>query len=208
MEEKLLKGTTTVGIVCNDGVVLATETRATEGGLIAHKRTQKLFKISNRLGMTIAGLVGDAQVLIRDMQAEGALYRYQREKELSVKGAATILSNILYQRRFYPYYVQLLIAGVDKGGPSLYSLDAAGGTIPDSYVSTGSGSVMVYGVLEDRFRDNLSMEEGTELAIRGLRAAMARDSFSGGTIAVANITKDGFRMLDDAEVVKIRKKVI
>ncbi len=208
MEERLLKGTTTVGIMCKDGVVLATETRATAGSLIAHKRTQKLFQINDRLGMTIAGLVGDAQILIRDMRAECELYKYHRERDISIKGAATLLSNILYQRRFYPYYVQLLIGGVDEEGPSIYSLDAAGGSIPDKYVSTGSGSVMVYGVLEDRYKEGLSVEEGMELVIRGLKAAMERDSYSGGEISIATITKDGFKMLKDAEVAKIRKKVI
>jgi proteasome beta subunit len=207
MEEKLLKGTTTVGIVCRDGVVLATETRATADGLVAHKRTEKLYKINDRLGMTVAGLVGDAQLLVRDMRAEYELYRFQREEEMSIKGAATLLSNILYQRRFYPYYVQLLIGGMDDEGPALYSLDPAGGAIPDKYVSTGSGSVMVYGVLEDRFKEDLSVQEGSELAVRGLKSAMERDSYSGGEIAVATITKDGFKMLSDSDLSKIISKI-
>jgi len=199
-EKDFKKGTTTVGIVCDKGVVLATEHRATMGTLIAHKTTQKLYKLDNHMGMTVAGLVGDAQVLVRWMRAEAEIYRLKHNEGMSIKGASTLMANILNGRKFYPFWVQLVIGGVDTQGATVYSLDAAGGSIPDDYVTTGSGSPYVYGVLEDHFRKGMSIEEGTNLAIRGLHAAIKRDAASGNGIDVVRITKKGYQQLAEDEV--------
>ena len=193
-------GTTTVGIVCKDGVVMGADMRATMGHLIAHKQTDKLFKIDDHLAMTIAGSVGDAQTLVRWLTAEVELYRVKRNAPMSVRAASTLMANILNQRKFTPFYVQLLVGGVDLEGPSIYSLDAAGGSIPDKFVTTGSGSVFVYGVLEDHYKDGMSVDEGLDLAVRGLTAAMKRDSASGDGMMVASITKQhGFKLLTKEE---------
>ena len=133
-------GTTTLGIVCKEGVVIATETRATMGTLIAHKETKKLYPIDEHLALATAGLVGDLQVLARYLNAEANLYRLKRDVKIPVQSAATLMSNILNQRKFYPYYVQLILGGFDSTGGHVYSLDAAGGAIPDKYTSGGSGS--------------------------------------------------------------------
>ncbi len=191
MDKDVNKGTTTVGLVCEDGVVLATEMRATMGNLISHKTTKKLFEIDDHLGMTVAGLVGDAQTLARLLRAEAELYRVKRGEPMSVKAAATLLSNIMNQRKFAPYMVQLLVGGVDSEGEHVYSLDAAGGSIPDNFITTGSGSPFVYGVLEDHYEEGLSLDDGVDLAIRALNAAMQRDSASGDGIALTTITDDG-----------------
>jgi proteasome beta subunit len=199
---ELKKGTTTVGITCKDGVVIATEHRATMGTLIAHKKTQKLFKIDDNIGLTVAGLVGDAQTLARYLKAEAELYRLKRGSNMPIRAAATMLANILNGRSYYPYWVQLIVAGVDDDGYHVYSLDAAGGSIPDDYVTTGSGSPYVYGILEDYYKPDMSMNDTIDLAIRGISAAMKRDSASGNGISVASITKKEFKELDDAEVTK------
>lgn len=199
-EKDLKKGTTTVGIVCKTGVVMATEHRATMGTLIAHKTTQKLFKIDDHMGMTVAGLVGDAQVLVRWMRAEAEIYRLKHNEGMSVKGAATLMANILNGRKFYPFWVQLIIGGTDSHGSYIYSLDAAGGSIPDDYVTTGSGSPYVYGVLEDHFRPGMDINAGIDLAIRGIHAAIKRDSASGNGIDVAHINKKGYIQLDEDKV--------
>lgn len=199
-EKELKKGTTTVGIVCKDGVVVATEHRATMGYLIAHKKTQKLFKIDEHMGLTVAGLVGDAQTLARWLKAEAALYRLKNDKGMSIKAASTMMSNILNGRRYAPFWVQLILAGVDEDGGHVYSLDAAGGSIPDDYVTTGSGSPYVYGVLEDHYKKNISTKEGAEIAIRGLAAAIKRDAASGNGIELAIITKKGFSIWDDKKM--------
>ena len=202
-EEKVKEtGTTTLGLVCKDGVVLATERRATMGGMIAHKTTKKLFQIDEHLALTTAGLVGDVQILARYLRAEAKLYRLSTGIPMPVEAAATLMANILNKNKFTPYYVQLIIAGYDLEGAHVYSLDAAGGAIPDKYVSTGSGSPYVYGVLEDQYRDDMDIEEGLNLAIRAISAAMKRDSASGDGIDVAVITKEGFRFIPEDEVRK------
>jgi proteasome beta subunit len=209
MDPAVLKtGTTTVGIVCAEGVVMGADMRATMGHLIAHKETQKLFRIEDHMAMTIAGGVGDAQVLVRWLESEAKLYRLKRGAPMSIKAASTLMANILNQRKFAPFYVQLLVGGVDLDGPSIYSLDAAGGSIPDKFVSTGSGSVFVYGVLEDHYKDGLSVDEGLDLAVRGITASMKRDSASGDGMNVCSITrKDGFRLLSKEDVDKRKKKL-
>ncbi|MCK4614572.1 MAG: archaeal proteasome endopeptidase complex subunit beta [Thermoplasmata archaeon] len=199
-EKELKKGTTTVGIVCDKGVVMASERRATMGTLIAHKTTRKLFKIDDHMGMTVAGLVGDSQVLVRWLTAETEIYRLKHDEGMTIKAAATLMANILNGRKFYPFWVQLLIGGIDDRGPQVYSLDAAGGSIPDDYVTTGSGSPYVYGVLEDHYRKGISIEKGINLAIRGIHAAMKRDAASGNGIEVATITKKAFKRLTDKEI--------
>jgi proteasome beta subunit len=201
MEQKVNKGTTTVGLVCDDGVVLATEMRATMGNLISHKTTKKLFEIDDHLGMTVAGLVGDAQTLARMLRAEAELYGTKRGSEMSVNAAATLLSNIMNQRKFAPYMVQLLVGGVDEDGAHVYSLDAAGGSIPDNFITTGSGSPFVYGVLEDHYEDGMSLDSGVDLAVRALTAAMQRDSASGDGIALCTITEeDGYQQISEDEL--------
>ncbi len=208
MDQALHTGTTTVGIIVKDAVVMATERRATMDHFIAHKEAKglKLNQIDTHAAMTVAGLVGDAQVLVRYMSAELELYRLQRRVNMPIQAAATLLSNMLNQSKFYPYMVQLLVGGYDKK-PHLFSVDAAGGSIEDEYCSTGSGSPFVYGVLENGFRRDMSVDEGIELAIRGITAAKARDSASGGLIDVAVIDKtNGFKRLSDEEVIERIKK--
>ena len=199
-------GTTTLGMVCKDGVVIATESRATMGTLIAHKDTKKLYKIDEHLVLATAGLVGDLQVLARYLNAEANLYRLKREARMPVKSAATLMSNILNQRKFYPYYVQLILGGYDDTGGYIYSLDAAGGAIPDKYNSAGSGSPYVYGVLEDTYKDDLTISEGIDIAIRAITAATSRDSASGGKIDIAVVTKDGFKEISKDEIKKRMEK--
>ena len=195
-------GTTTLGMVIKDGVVMATETRATMGTLIAHKQTKKLYRVDDHLGLATAGLVGDLQILARYLNAEANLYRLKRDVKIPVKSAATLMSNILNQRKFYPYYVQLILGGFDSTGGHIYSLDAAGGAIPDKYTAGGSGSPYVFGVLEDNFRENMSSDEAVDLAIRAIKAAKERDAASGGDINVAVITKEGFREISEDEIKK------
>jgi proteasome beta subunit len=205
--EEVKKGTTTIGLVCKDGVVMATEMRATMGTLIAHRTTQKLFKIDDNLGLTVAGVVGDAQTLARYITAEVELYKLKRSQPMTVRSAATLTSNILAGSRFYPYYVGLILGGTDREGHHVYALDMVGGAIPDDFVTTGSGSPYVYGVLEDHYEKNMLVNDGMDLAIRSLHAAMRRDSASGDGYAVASITKDGFAVLDEKEIQKRLSKL-
>ncbi len=196
-----LKGTTTVGLVFDGGVVLATEKRATMGYFIASKRAKKVYQIADRIGMTTAGGVGDAQQLARIMTVECSLFQVRRGKPITVGAASTLLSNVLNGNRYFPYYVQLLVGGVDEHGPSIYSVDALGGaTMEEEIVATGSGSPMAYGVLEDRFTPNLSEDDAVGLSIRALRAAMRRDAGSGEGIHVVIITGQKYYEVPEEEL--------
>ena len=206
MEQNVLKGTTTVGVICTDGIVLASERRATMGHFIASREAKKVYQIGDTIGLTIAGSVGDAQQIVRAMTVESKLYEMRRKEPVTIKGLTTMLANTLNSNRYYPYSVQLLIGGVDKNGPSLYSLDAMGGTIEETKaVSTGSGSPIAYGVLEDNYKEGMTVDEGAELAIRALHNAMKRDSASGDAISVAIISKGTFARMSEEDVAKYRK---
>ena len=201
-EERLLKGTTTIGLVCKDGVVLATERRATAGSFISNKQTQKLFKIDENIGITIAGLVGDAQVLARYLKAEVSLYRLRRSAPMTAEGAATLLANILSGNRYYPYYAWLILGGVDNKGSHVFSVDPAGGCIEDKFVSVGSGSPFAYGIVEEGYSRDLATGDAVDLALRGLTAAMKRDSASGDGYLAHVITPKEYRELSEDEINK------
>ncbi len=207
-QEGVLKktGTTTVGLLTSEAVILGAEKKATMGYLVASKRTKKILQIDERMGMTIAGLEGDAQALARYMQAELKLYRLKEEKPPTVRAAAVLLANILYSRRFFPYLVQLLVGGYDTK-PRLYSFDPSGALQEETdYFSTGSGSPIALGVLEDRYRPDLSLEEAKRLVVKAIDAATKRDIASGGSgIDVVVIDKKGYRELDPKEIEKLRK---
>lgn len=199
-DKNTLEGTTTVGITCEDGVVFASERRASMGNLIAHKVAEKIFRIDDHIAATIAGSVADAQSLMKVISAEVSLYKMRNGESISIESASALAANILHSS---PSYVQTLLGGVDEKGASIYSLDPAGGMIKDSFISTGSGSTFSYGVLEDRVKENINVEEAVEVAIRSIKAATERDTYSGNGILVATVTKDnGFEMLSKEEVDK------
>jgi proteasome beta subunit len=196
--QESMKGTTTIGIVFKDGVILATEKRATMGYMIASKKAKKVYKVADKIGMTTAGGVGDAQQLARILTVECNLYQIRRSRSITVGAAATLLSNYLNQNRYFPYYVQLLVGGIDETGPSVYSVDAMGGaTKEEEIVATGSGSPMAYGVLEDRFRKDMNEDEAIDIAVRALKSAMKRDAGSGEGIHVVVITKDKYQEMGE-----------
>jgi proteasome beta subunit len=189
-------GTTTVAIVCKDAVVLAAEKKSTLGYLVASKESEKIIPLDTHIAMTIAGVSGDAQILARYLKAEFKLFEIEHRRKITIKGAAVLLSNILQSSKYFPYYVQLIIGGVDDYGPSIFDIDAVGGIEKDKkFISTGSGSPIALGVLEDQYRDGMSVDEAKELAKRAIKAAIERDIASGGrAIDIAVITKDGIKI--------------
>lgn len=199
--QESMKGTTTIGLVFSSGVVLATEKRATMGYMIASKKAKKVYQVADRIGMTTAGGVGDAQQLARILTVECNLYQIRRSRPITVGATATLLSNYLNQNRYFPYYVQLLVGGIDENGPSVYSVDAMGGaTKEEEIVSTGSGSPMAYGVLEDRFVPGMNRDEAIDLAVRALKSAMKRDAGSGEGIHIVVITKESYEELSEEQL--------
>jgi len=203
--EQTKTGTSTVGVTFNGGVVVGADHRATMGHFVANKSVQKLFRIADNLALTTAGLVGHAQALSRSLAAELALFELKRGTQMSVKGAATLTANILGGR---PHWVQLLIAGVDEEGSHVYSIDSAGGSIPDVYCATGSGSPYMYGVLEDKFREGMNRDEAVEVVARALLASAQRDAASGNGMDVCVITaKDGYQLIPQEELEALFKRL-
>lgn len=204
--QKLKTGTTTVGIVCKDCVVLGAESKSTMGWLIAGKEVQKIHQIDDKVALTISGGVGDAQALIRILRAEINIYKLTRNTEITVRAIATLLSNILSQSRWYPYMFMPILGGVDKDGLHIYSIDPAGGAEDDKFTSTGSGSPIAYGVLEDGYKDGMTKDEGIRLVVRAIRSARERDIFSGGKkINVVVIDKNGPEWVKEEKVAEFLK---
>ncbi|MFP3949778.1 MAG: archaeal proteasome endopeptidase complex subunit beta [Candidatus Micrarchaeia archaeon] len=194
-------GTTTVGLVCKNGVVLASDKRATMGYYIASKDVQKIEKINDRIAMTLAGGVGDAQSLVRWMRAEIKLYELKNQREMSVEAAATLLANILSQYKFYPFFVQILIGGVDKTA-RVFSVDMLGGATEEKYTATGSGSPIAMGLIEELYKPELETEEAIRVAVKAVNTAMKRDSASGEGVTVMLITDKGADLLPEKEIRK------
>ena len=193
--DTLKTGTTTVGIVAKDGVVLAADRRASMGHYIASKDVIKIAKIDEHIGMTIAGSVGDAQALIRFLQNHARDYKYDHGHPIPVKSLVTLLSNLLFYYRYYsPFFIQLLVGGIDKK-PQLYSVDMLGGVTEEKFAATGSGTTLAIAVLENEYKENLSVKEAAKIAEKAVLTAMKRDSGSGEGVSVAVITKKGFKWL-------------
>jgi len=197
-DEEVAEGTTTIGITAGDSVVLATEQRASMGNLVASKTAKKIYQVTDDAAMTISGGVGDGQSLAKTLKVEANLYEMRRGKPMTMTGLASMAGNVM---RSYFFYVVPLLGGVDDEGAHVFSLDPAGGVMEEEFASTGSGSTMAYGVLEDGYNDELTLDEAKTLAVRALESAMERDTASGNGIILAEITpEEGFRQLDDEEV--------
>jgi proteasome beta subunit len=199
-------GTTTVGVMCGKAVVLGAERKATMGSMVANKNARKILQLDEKMAMTIAGVVGDAQALERYIKAEVKLFKLNEGRNITVKGAANLITNMLYWRRFYPYFVQLVVGGFDTE-PHLYSFDPSGSMMEEKeYFSTGSGSPFALGVLEDNYKPNIEVDAAKRIVVRAIRAAMERDAFSGGTgIDLVVIDSGGFHAVPDEEVKKLMK---
>jgi proteasome beta subunit len=202
-----LKGTTTIGVVCTDGVVLATDTRATMGYFVAHKKAKKVYKIDDHIAMTIAGAVGDAQTAVEILKANANLYKYSQGKAMPVKSAARLVSNMLFSSRVMPLLLQAIIGGVDEAGAHLFALDPLGSVVEERCVSTGSGSPIAYGVLESDFKDGMKVDEALPVVLRAITSAMKRDAASGDSFDVAVVTTKGYRELSEAEKSSLAKSL-
>lgn len=194
--EHIKKGTTTCALTCSDGVVLAADTRASAGYFIADRHVMKIQKIDRHLGMTMAGGVADAQNLVDIMRYNANIYRISNRKLMPVQSAARLCSNVLFNQRYFPYYVQIIMAGYDSEEVAkIYNIDLFGSMTTEKFISTGSGSPVAYGYLESEFRDDLKVDDGYKLAIRAIAAAIRRNAGTGDGINVVIIDKDGFREL-------------
>lgn len=184
-------GATTVGVVCKDGVVLASEKRVSYGYLIVSKGAKKVFKITDCIGAACAGLVSDMQILVREVEAYVNLFSLDVGRPISVRSAAKLMSNLLFNNRLAPLITQTIVGGVDEEGASIYVLDVLGSVIPDTYTVVGSGTEVAIGVVEEGYRENMTMEEAKDLVTRAIKSAVSRDIMSGDGIDFLLITKEG-----------------
>lgn len=193
-------GTTTLGLICKDAVVVAADRKTTMGYLVESKEERKVYPVDKHIAITTAGGAGDAEALVRILKAQFKLYKMERGP-ISLKAASTLLANILQGNKYFPYYVQLILAGYDSE-PHVYSVDAVGAVSGfDKYYSTGSGSPFVYGVLEAGFKENMSVDDAIALAVKSIKAAVQRDIASGGNgMIIAVIDKNGYRELSAQEM--------
>jgi proteasome beta subunit len=199
----VLKGTTTIGVVCKDGVILASDSRVTMGYYVAHKAGKKVYKIDDHLGMTIAGTVADAQKVVDILTANAKLYKINMNRPMPVSSAARLIANLLFSARYIPLATQVLIGGVDDTGPHIFNLDPFGSLNEEKFVSTGSGSPIAYGVLEDKYKEDMTAKELIPIIVKAVNSAMKRDIASGDSYKVTVIDKTGYKELSDEEKRKL-----
>lgn len=185
--------TTVVGLKCTDGVVLASDRRASKGGMIGSKAVKKIYLLNDTKAVAIAGQLSDANYLINLVKAESKLMEFERGFVLSVKESSKLLSNLLYtgMRSYAPFITEMLVAGVDDAGPGLFEADISGAVTEEKFTSSGSGSPIAFGVLEASYKDGITTEEGAEIATKAVSAAMERDPGSGNGITVLLIKQKG-----------------
>ena len=208
MENLKLHGTTTLGIKCVDGVVMATDTRAVLGSyFIAHKKVKKLIKIDDHLAMTIAGGVADAQNVVDSIKYYAKMYKVEKGRPIPIKTAANLASLIFFSSRLYPYIADVIVGGYDDSGAGIYSIDLFGNLTEEKFVSTGSGSPVAYGILESEYDEGLKTEEAIDIAIKAIVSAIKRNAGTGDGFDVCTITKEGFRELSSDDKRAIMKRL-
>jgi len=188
-----MPGATAVGVKCKDGVILAAEKRLSLGYYLLSKKARKTFKVTDSIGMVCAGMVADMQMLSKMVSIYANLYKLEKEKNISTKAAAKVISNLLFNLRLTPLLTETIIGGVDKDGPHIYILDPLGALIEDKYAATGSGAPIAIGIIESEYKDTLTVKECEKLVEKAIRAALSRDIGSGDGIDMMIITKDGIQ---------------
>lgn len=185
-----MPGATAVGISFDDGIVLASERRIAYGNFLVSKSTKKTFPLTPNVAAACAGLVADMQLLSLQIKALAKIRRMEIKRDVPPNSIAKMMSNLMYERRFFPLLTQVIVGGrVDK--PSIYTLDPLGSVLPDEYAAVGTGAEMALGVLDQSYKEKLTEKEAVDLAIKSVRSATMRDSFSGDGIDILVINKQG-----------------
>jgi proteasome beta subunit len=198
-EKLALKGTTTVGVVCTDGVILSSDTRVTMGYFVAHKTGKKIYQIDDHIAMTISGSVADAQRVVEVLKVNAKLYKLNNDRPIPIQAASRLVANLLFSARLAPLIAQIIVGGVDSTGPHVFSLDPFGSLVEEKCVATGSGSPIAYGVLEDKYKEGSKIKDMLPVVLRAVDSAMKRDIASGDSFDIAVITKEGYRALSTEE---------
>lgn len=191
-----MPGATAVGITFDGGVVFASEKRIAFGNFLVSKSTKKTFPITPKVGATCAGLVADMQILSLQIAALAKIRKMELKREVPPNTIAKMMSNMMYERRYFPLLTQVIVGGVVEK-PIMYTLDPLGSVLPDEYAAVGTGAEMALGVLDPQFKENMTKDEAVDLAKKAVRSASLRDAASGDGIDILVITKDGAQEFTD-----------
>jgi len=209
LKNSILKtGTTILGIVCTDGIVMAADRQTTAGNLVHNKNKKKTTQLNDYLVFSGCGLAAASDRIKRILPAELRLKQLKSRKRPTIRESATLLANIIYstirQPSMIPDEMGALIAGLNEDGTvELYTIDPAGSIfqVEDYDANFGSGMPYVLGLLERQYKKDINVEEGVELAIEALKSSTQRDIASGYGIDIFTITKQGIKQVLEQEIV-------
>jgi len=190
MSSSFIPGATALGMIYNDGVILAADRRASYGTFILSKNARKVFKITDTIGLSSAGVISDTQTIVREAKYGASMFKLQTNREMNAKALAKLISNILFSNRLAPLLTQLIVGGFDKGEKSILVLDALGSIIEDKYAAAGSGSELALGILEATYREGMSYDDAKAQVLKTIRSSLERDSASGNGIDMLFISKE------------------
>jgi proteasome beta subunit len=190
--EAYIPGATVVGVAYKGGLVLGAERRVTLGGFIVSKTAKKTFRVTDSIGAACAGMIGDMQILIKQLQSYVKIRELELRRPLPANSVAKLLSVIMFENRYAPMITQVMIGGVDEK-PMIWILDPLGSIIPDDYAAVGSGAEIAIGVLENGYTENLTETQARDLAVKAIRSAIKRDASSGDGVDLLYATKEGVR---------------
>ncbi len=183
-------GATAVGIKGRNFVILAAEKRISYGGFIVSHSAKKVYKITDYLGLALAGLFADMQAIAKILAAELSYHEITVGRRMTVRAAAKLLASILYSNKYFPFFSEILVGGIELDGTAkLYVMDPVGSLIEDDYAAIGSGAPIAIGVLENGYRADLNLQKAKELAIAAIKAAIERDAMSGDGIDLLTIVQ-------------------
>ena len=204
--EAIKKGTTTVGIICSDGVIMGADSRATMDTFISSSEALKIHRINDGLAITIAGGVGDAEYIVKLLKMQDEIYSMEEKKNLNPTSATSLLSLVLQENKMFPFLVQLVLGGVTKNGAEIFNIDPVGGYTKESkFTATGSGSLTALGYVESIYDPTLSTQEAAKHVAKALKIAMNRDSATGDSTKIVAITKKGYKEYSKEEIDKLLK---
>jgi len=190
--QNYMPGATAVGITYKGGVIVAAEKRISYGTYVVSKTGRKVFRVADKVGAACAGLVGDMQILMREISSYVKIREIETRRPLPPNSVAKLLSVIMFERRFAPFITQIVIGGVGEE-PSIYVLDPLGSVIPDKYATVGSGAELAIGVIESEYTEDMGEEDAKKLAIKSIKSAIQRDAASGDGVDIMIITADGIK---------------
>jgi len=210
LKNSILKsGTTILGIVCRDGIVMASDRQSTAGTIVMKKNKEKTTKINECLLYSGTGLASAIQRTARLLGAELRLKELRAKSRPSVRQAASLLAAIIYGqiRRFstIPDIVGSLIGGINEDGTiELYTIDPSGNVdnVEDYDANFGSGMPFSLGLLERGYKQGMSVKEGIELAKEAVLSSTQRDTGSGFGIDIYTIAKEGIKKAFEIELKK------